>query len=122
MGAVIPNVNHNTNYAALNFAARGGGIEVGAWTPTTLGGYTTVGEVITFASGKTPKMVIFQPLIALTAPTTLGYGVDYRYDATNCSVRAFLASTLSYMGGGAEASTTYASATTAGIPYIAFSW
>ncbi len=118
---VTPNANHNLSYRMSALQHYGFKIEVGTWTPTTLGAYTTVGEVITFNCKTKPTIVFFQPLINLTALTTIAYGVDFRYDHSNGSVRAFLGSTAVGIGG-FEATTTYAAATTAAIPYIAFTW
>lgn len=124
-----PNVNHNTNYTAHMFG-RGGFIEVGTWTPSALGSYTTVGEVVTFGCKAKPNIVIFMPQLNFTAPTTgSANSVDYRWDFTNGTVRAFPGSTsvgtTAWPGavfGGPEGSTTFAAPTTVAIPYIAFSW
>ncbi len=121
MGTATPNVNHNTNYSLNSFGARGGKVELGLWTPTTLGVYTTVGEPNPFTLSTKPIMVIIGAAMGASALTTVGGGVDYRWDYTNQSIRAFISSTLNGLGG-TEATTTYAAAVTTALPYIAFSW
>jgi hypothetical protein len=120
MGTATPSVKHETNYSINSFQARGGLIEIGTWVPTTLGAYTSVGEVLTFNMKTKPNIVIFMAQLAAAAPTTIASGIDYRWDQTNGSVRAFLGSTATGLGG-FEATTTWAG-TTVAVPYIVFSW